>query len=202
MDTRFLGWAVVVVSLFAAALVVGTGLWQTPTYEAAAKVRLDLQKKSEPQSNLAGSGEEIQTLPPPGWRRELQALTQTMTIAIDTRPVAEEASQRLVLETSPDVLLSNLSIEQVENSQFIQLSYADNDPEEAKRIVNTVGQVSSERISEMSVSKSAISATIVRRATVPDEPVSPKPLRNGLIALVGGLTLSGALHAWHRQRTL
>jgi capsular polysaccharide biosynthesis protein len=59
--------------------------------------------------NLAGSGEEIQTV------------ILTMIQAIDSRPVAEEVIGRLGLRMEPAELLDNLTIELVENTSFIVL---------------------------------------------------------------------------------
>ena len=89
----------------------------------------------------------------------------------------------------PAELLDNLTVEQVEDTNytsFIVLTYEDTDPYKAKRIVNTVGAVSSELISERS---SAFRATVWEKAAGPENPVSPHPLRNGLLTLVIGLVL-------------
>jgi capsular polysaccharide biosynthesis protein len=171
---------------------VGASLLQAPTYEASAKVIVGQERGTGQDANLAGSVEG------------LQALTQTMIIYVNTRPVAEEAIRRLELETSPDELLSNLTVEQIETSQFIQLSYTDTDPERATQIVNTVSQVSSERISATSAVASNIEVTVIERAIVPVAPVSPDPLRNGVLATVLGLMLGIGLallmeyldHSW------
>jgi capsular polysaccharide biosynthesis protein len=90
---------------------------------------------------------------------------------------------------SPAELLDNLAIEQVESTSFIVLTYQGSDPVEAKQIANTVGDVASEFISERSAAGSKLTAILYEKATVPDSPVSPKPVRNGLIALVVGLVL-------------
>ena len=171
---------------------VGASLLQAPTYEASAKVIVGQERGSGQDANLAGSVEG------------LQALTQTMIIYVNTRPVAEEAIRRLGLETSPDELLDNLTVEQIEASQFIQISYTDTDPERATQIVNTVSQVSSERISATSAVASNIEATVIERAIAPVAPVSPDPLRNGVLATVLGLMLGIGLallmehldHSW------
>jgi capsular polysaccharide biosynthesis protein len=198
VDPRMVARAMVAAVLVVVGAAVGASLLQQPTYQASALSLVGQERenghgpnpqKSEPQSNLAQSGEEIQTLPPPGRRRELQALTQTMIIATDTRSVAEETILRLGLDMSPGELLSNLAIEQVENTQFIQLTYTDTNPGRAEEVVNTVGQVAVERISNTSAATNDLKATVYERAITPDSPVSPKPLRNGLIALVVGLVL-------------
>jgi capsular polysaccharide biosynthesis protein len=96
---------------------------------------------------------------------------------------------------TPAELLDNLTIEQVESTSFIVLTYEDTNPVRAKQIVNTVGQVSSELISERSAAGSNLRANVYEEAMVPDGPVSPDPLRNGLYALIVGLALSAGLLA-------
>ena len=88
-------------------------LFQTPTYEASAQVRVD-QEQSDQQTNLAGSGEERQTEGLPRIRIDipedsgrLQELAQTMSHATDSRPVAEETIRRLGLRMEPAEVLDN-----------------------------------------------------------------------------------------------
>jgi uncharacterized protein involved in exopolysaccharide biosynthesis len=114
-------------------------LLQPTVYEASAKLMvggglklLGVTQDSDLSKNAEG----------------LQELTRLVVEAIDSRPVAEEAIQRLGLRMEPTELLENLSVEQEGSTLFIQLSYKDADPERAQRIVNTVGVVSSERIPE------------------------------------------------------
>jgi hypothetical protein len=79
---------------------------------------------------------------------KIEQLTQTMAHAIDSRSVAEETIQLLGLRMKPAELSDNLTVEQVENTSFIRVTYEDTDPTIATQIVNTVGEVSSDRISE------------------------------------------------------
>ena len=58
----------------------------------------------------------------------------------------------------------------------------------------TVGEVSSELISERSAAGSKVRATVYE-AALPHTPVSPNPLKNGLLTLVVGLALSVGLMA-------
>jgi capsular polysaccharide biosynthesis protein len=186
-------------SLLAAVVVTVASLLQTPTYEASA-VLLVAQEQGNGQDTNLGGGTEA---------GDGTGRTQTMIIALDTRPVAEEVIRRLGLEMSPYELLDNLTVEQGENTTLISLSYVDNsaverventkfislisyedaDPEEAARIAGTFAEVASERISEASATANDITATWWKKAEVPEAPASPKPWRNGLIALVVGLAL-------------
>jgi len=160
----------------------------TPTYEASAQMWVD-QKQGDHQTNLAGSGEEFLTDP-----KGLQALPQMMAHAIDSRPVAEETIRSLGLQAKlePAELLNNLTVEQVENTSFIVLTYEGTDPHKATKIVDTVGEVASELISETSMAGSQLTVPVFEKAVVPESPVSPKPLRNGLLTLVIGLVLCAA----------
>jgi uncharacterized protein involved in exopolysaccharide biosynthesis len=111
VDPRVAARAMVVAVVLVAVGVSWASFLQTPTYEASAHV-LVAQKQSDQQMELAGqagSGEMIKTLPPKG--AGLQAITLTMVQAIDSRPVAEEAIQRLGLQMDPAELLDNLSVE-------------------------------------------------------------------------------------------
>jgi len=149
--------------------VISASLQQTPTYEASAQVLVGWQQE--------GQWQTLEYREPP--------LTLEMMHAIDSRPVAEETLLRLGLQMDPSELLDNLTVEQVENTSFIVLTYEGSDPYKAKQIVNTVGAVSS----ELTERSSTLTATVWEKASVPESPVSPHPLRNGLLTLVIGLVL-------------
>jgi capsular polysaccharide biosynthesis protein len=176
----------VITVVLAAYAATSSGIQQTPTYEASALVWV-AQKQGDQQTYVSGSGEEIQTLPPGG--EGLQTIILTMIHTIDSPPIAEEAIQRLGLQMGRAELLDNLTVEQVEDTNFIRLTYEDNDPYKAQQIVNTVGEVSSELISERSAAASNLTANVYEEAIVPESPVSPHPFRNGLLTLVIGLAL-------------
>jgi hypothetical protein len=55
-------------------------------------------------------------------------------------------------------------------------------------VTNTVGDVLSEQVSEVG-QDNRITASLWERAPVPEKPVSPNPLRDGLLALASGLLL-------------
>ena len=177
-----------VVVVFATLGATMASLLQQPTYEASAEIRA-AQKQGEQQANLAGS-EEFR-------RREFQALMPTLTHVIDSRAVAEDATKRLSFEMTPEQLLANLTVEHLEGTNRIRLTYEGTNLPENVQIINTVGVVSAERITETSGSN--LTASVHEKARVPDypTPVSPKPLRNVLLTLVVGLALSGALIAGH-----
>jgi receptor protein-tyrosine kinase len=172
-------WVIVLVAILCASAAIAFSMTRTPLYEGTITI-------------LVGQDEGIVS-ESPGNVQGLQSLTETMAEAVDSRPVAQAAIDRLGLSTQPDELLSNLRVEQVPNTQFVQAAYTDSSPEEAQRVANTIGDVFSEQISEVSPSASAITATIWERAAAPQDPVSPDPVRDGLLALVLGLMLGVGL---------
>lgn len=160
---------------------IGYSLTQTPLYEASIKLLVGQAQRDE-NDQLSS---EVQGL---------QLLTETMAEAVSTRPVAEAVIQELNLRISQeDFLEENLSVEQVGTTTFIEVSYEDPNPERAQQVANTIGEVFSRRVSEVSPSANAITATVWERAAVPDDPVSPNILLNMLVALVTGTMLGVGL---------
>ena len=163
--------------VFVAVTVAVASLAKTPQYEASTMIligqELDSQRPSEPATQVEG----------------LQDATMTLAEATRSRSMAEDTIERLGLSATPDEFLKRLDAEPVENTQFIEVSYTNPNPERAQLVANTVGEVLSEKVSEASRGADTVSATPWRLAAVPEEPVSPSPLRNGLLALVFGLML-------------
>jgi capsular polysaccharide biosynthesis protein len=173
-------WIIVLVTTIFVGAAIGFDFLQSPTYEASIKILVG-QEQSTETNNLQG---EIEGL---------QQLTMTMEEAVKTRPVAETVVQQLDLQVPPDYFLRNLSVEQVSGSQFIEVSYEHSSPEMAQLIANTVGEVFSERVSEVSPSANAITATVWEEASVPSSPANSNPLRDGALAFVLGIMLGTAL---------
>ena len=170
-------WVILLVAVTLTGLAVGFSLAWPPTYEASVKILIGQQRTDNAPSTL---GSDVQGL---------QQLTVTMSEAVNTLPVASAVIQRLDLQQSPKDFMRNLSAQQIKTTQFIEVSYKDHNPERAQQVVNTVGDVFSERVSKVSASTNAITATVWERAAVPDSPVSPNPLRDGALAFLLGSIL-------------
>lgn len=171
-------WAVVLVAMAVCGSAVAFSLLQTPTYQASIKLLVGQENAENAYANL---GSDVQGL---------QQLTLTVAKAVNTRPVAFDVTERLGLPPEEaGVLLENTTVRQIEGTQFIEVYYADSDPEKARLVADTIGDVFSERISVVSPNANAITATVWEGAALPTEPVSPNPLRNGLVALVIGVMM-------------
>lgn len=175
-------WIVVLLPLVCVGAAVGFSLSQTPVYEASARLLVGQEPpKSEQQLPLVGNVEG------------LQQLAQTMVAVIPSRPVAEEVIKEEDLNTTPQAFLKNLTVEQFESTQVIELSYRSTNPREAQRVVNAVSDISSERISEVSAGSANIRVEVWEYAVVPGAAVSPNPPRSAALALAVGLMLGVGL---------
>jgi capsular polysaccharide biosynthesis protein len=173
-------WLVLLVIVVVVGATMGFSLTQTPLYEASIKVLIGQEQDSVPE----GLGSEI-----PG----LQQLTLTMTEAVNTQPVAEGVIRELDLEMSSEDFLKDLSVEQVGSTTFIEVTYTDPNPRRVQQIANTIGEVFSRKVAEVSPSTNSITATIWEPAVVPEGPVSPNIALNALLALIAGAMLGVGL---------
>jgi non-specific protein-tyrosine kinase len=155
----------------------GFGALQTPKYEASIEL-------------LVGQGNAIAKNPADVLG--LQQATPTVAETISNRSVAEAVIERLNLRMSPRELLDNLSVQQIPSTQLIEVSYRSDDPESAQKVVNTIGEVFPQRLSELQ-DGDAITALMVQDASLPRDPVSPNIVRNGALALLLGTLLGAAL---------
>lgn len=172
-------WVVVLMVIVAVGLAVGYALLQTPQYEASIRILI---------------GQESGIVENPGDAQGLRDLTQTLAQAVRTRPVAEAVIQQENLNISAEEFIgARLSVDRIPETQFIEVVYEDPDPETARTVANAVGDVFSERVSEISPDAGAVTATVWERAAVPEGPVSPNPQRNAAAALIVGAILGVGL---------
>jgi capsular polysaccharide biosynthesis protein len=132
--------------------------------------------------------------PSPGPDKRLTETTPAMVRLAASRSVAEVARRSLGLQAGSAELLENLEIGRVQGTTFIDLTYRGTDRKKATQTVNTLARVASERLSEAGGKN--LTAVVWEEARVPEKVPEPKPLRNGLLTLVGvwalyaGLTLA------------
>jgi capsular exopolysaccharide synthesis family protein len=171
-------WVISVVAVVLAGAAVGFSMAQTPVYEASTKILV---------------GQERGVTIDPNYAYGLQQLTQTMVGGVSSRPVAKAVIRQENLRMTTEEFLSHLSAEQEPETQWIQVHYTDSSPERAQRLANAVSDVFSKQVSEVNSGATAITVTVWERAVVPDAPVAPNPVRNGLLALALGLFIGVGL---------
>jgi capsular polysaccharide biosynthesis protein len=170
-------WLILLVTCGLTGSVLGITLMVTPTYEASIRMLIGQEQGTGAPGSL---GSDVQGL---------EQLTRTVAEAVDSEPVAETVIQRLGLQMTPKEFGQHLSVEQIPQTQFIQVSYTDSSAEQAQQVVNAVGDVAAAQVSEVSLSANSIAATVWQRANVPEEPVSPNVVLNVVLSLVIGFML-------------
>ena len=174
-------WIVVLTAVVFAGAALGFGLSQEPVYNASSELLVAQTKDSGRNSSL---GSDIQGL---------QQATQTVAVAVSSRPVMDDVIRQQGLEASPETLLSNTSVKQVQATQFVGVTYSASDPEKAQKIANAISDVAAKRISESSAGASGIRATVWEYAEAPGSPAGPGPARDAILALGLGLMLGVGL---------
>jgi capsular polysaccharide biosynthesis protein len=167
-------WLIVIVALVAG----GSGYFysarQTKIYEADITVLVGQNQGLAENLNLTTA---------------LQNVANSMSKMITSRTVAEKVVGDLNLNMSPETLLNNLSAQPVQQTQLIQVTYTDTNPQQAAKVANGVGNAFSELIQKTESSQSGLTAQLWQGATVPNSSVKPTPTRNGILAALIGLLL-------------
>jgi capsular polysaccharide biosynthesis protein len=174
-------WIIALVAFVLAGSVVVYSLTRTPMYEASIKILVGQEQRADVPANLASDV------------MGLQQLASTVAEVVHTRTVAEAVIRQQDLQATPEEFLENMEVQQVPETQVVEISYRDPDPERAQRVADTIGEVISEQVSEVSTSANAITATVWEAAAVPDSPASPNPVRDGLLAFILGLMVGAGL---------
>jgi len=167
-------WLIVLVVIVLVGVAVGSSLVLQPRYEASIKILIGQKGDANP-SNYTSIV-------------DLQQLTLTMSEAVASRPVARSVIDQLDLQgVTAEDLLDRLKVDEIQDTQFIEVSYVAYSPQRAQEVVNTVGEVFSREVSEVSPRANSVTATVWEEASIPEAPIGPNPVQRGILALVLGL---------------
>ena len=164
------------------AVAAGSALWfstqQAPTYVAKAKVFIG--PRSVGQGDVGAALEELT------FSREFIASYAEL---LKSRPLAERVVEKEGLPFAPSDLVDRTETRIVPDTRIIEISISDNDAGRAERTANALVDVFvSEDIQEFG-GRAGVQATPFEPALRPTTPVSPKPLRDGLLGAALGLAL-------------
>jgi capsular polysaccharide biosynthesis protein len=125
----------------------------------------------------------------------LKALASTMAQAAVSRPIVEGAIARSGVRATPEEVTPRLQAEPVADTLFIRITYTDESPQAAQRVVDAVSSVFAERVDELDPIAIPVGARVWERAVVPTEPAAPNVAVIAILALVTG-TVLGVLAAF------
>ena len=172
-------WTILLVLVVVTGSTFAFSVRQMPTYEAT--VQMLVSQKNPGGPNLGG---------------DIGGLTDaTLTVAemVPSMPVAQGVVKQLNLpDLSAEDVLRNMNAEPNPGTMVIDVSYtytaanAQMAQERAQLIANTIGEVSTKKIGHAMVGANPIRFRVWNEATLPENTVSPNPVRNSIIALLLG----------------
>jgi capsular polysaccharide biosynthesis protein len=171
-------YIIALVAIVITSSALGFSLAQTPTYEASILIVVGQKAPDE------AVGPAVKNI------LDSEMLLGTVARAVDTRPVAQAVVEKLNLpEAEVQAVVQRVNVEVEPGTAFIAVSVRDNDPRRAQLVANAIGEAFSEQVSELNMSATPITARVWQQATLPETPISPRPLLNGGLALVIGILL-------------
>ncbi|MDU5153404.1 ATP phosphoribosyltransferase [Clostridium sp.] len=147
-----------------------------PKYEASAKLFVGKEATTENYNNS-----DITMY---------QQLVKTYTSLIKTEDLVGKALKDNNIDLDPKIVVSELSAEQITNTQLMQVKYISKNKEEA---ANVVKAVTDEFIKESSALIKNADVKIIESVKLPENPVSPNKKMNIAIAMLLGLMVGVGL---------
>ena len=109
---------------------------------------------------------------------------------ITSRPVLEEVIQNLGLNTTYDALKKQISINNPDNTRFLEITITDTDAYLAKKIVDELTDVSVKNTASVMDTEPP---NIMDYGQVPEKPIAPSMKKNGIIGGLLGFVLACAI---------
>jgi capsular polysaccharide biosynthesis protein len=158
------------------ALVYGVSNSLPRTYEATARLVVNAGL-----GHLGAGSDDVLAAP---------KLGQTYAILATTRPVLQEVIDRAHLPYDPIALGKNMVVESELESPFVTVTMTDPDPNVAAAAANAMSQALVELATDKTGATPLELLSIVEPASVPDDPIAPRPLFNTLLAGAAVLVLT------------
>ena len=117
-------------------------------------------------------------------------LTQDYKELVTSRAVVEQVIDNLDLNYTYGQMLSQISVENPTNTRILKITVQDNDPEDAKLLVDELTEVSRDRISNIMDQQKP---SVVEYGNIPTAPISPNKSRNILIGFALGAFIACAV---------
>ncbi|MFS0645409.1 YveK family protein [Siminovitchia sp. 179-K 8D1 HS] len=145
----------------------------TPIYQSSTQLLVNQSKSEQPVYNPA----EIQT--------NLQ-LINTYNVIIKSPAILDDVIKDLNLQMTVNELIEKITVQSEKDSQVVNVTVQDPDPNKAAEIANQIGTVFQNKIAKI---MNVDNVSILTKAEIGENPspVKPKPLLNIAIALAVGL---------------
>ena len=116
-----------------------------------------------------------------------QKLVSTYSELVKTKNVLREVTKRLGLSVSEEELRKNITVAQVDDTEFIKITVKNANAVDAKNIANEIAKIFCEKVAEI---YNINNVTIVDEAEEPQGPYNISHIRDIALFAVAGLVLS------------
>lgn len=108
---------------------------------------------------------------------------------LKSQPVAGKLIERESIPADSQAVAASVEARVIPDTRIIEVTYTDTDPERAQRAANSLVAIFVEEEVENLGGAEAVAARLLEPAHLPTSPVSPRPLRDGVLGGVLGLAL-------------
>lgn len=159
--------------LLALLAVIGTKLFVTPEYQASTSMYI-LAKQSD--TTLTNSDLQTSSL-----------LTNDYAELIKSKTVCKSVIAQLDLNITYDQLLEKVSVTVPTDTRILTISVTDPDPYLARDLANTIRDSAAQQIQNV---MEVETVNVVDEADIPNSPISPNIMRNGMMGGILGCVLA------------
>ena len=155
----------------------------TPKYDSNATMIVSSSKQSTDPNNPQAAVELSQI-------NANKALISTYSEIVKSKGIADRVIANLGLDMDYEEFSNKVSIEPVKDTQIISVKVVDTIPERAQDIANETANIFKQSIGDI---MNVDNVQILDGATLPEEPSSPKVMKNTAIGVILGFILGMAI---------
>lgn len=162
--------------IFGLAALIGSKLLIKPTYESTTSLYV-LNRQSQGTTTYSDLQSSTQ-------------LTQDYVVLVTSRSVTEKVISELKLNLTNEQLVKMIDVNTPTNTRVLEITVSSHDQKQAKEIADKVAEVSADSIGEIMQTEKV---TRIDAAQLPEKPVSPNVMKNGIIAGLLGVIIAMAV---------
>ena len=168
-------WIISSTVLFALIALLATQFLITPMYESTASIYI-INRQSSSTGSASSSDLSAAT-----------SLTYDFEEMVTTNLVLEPTIRKLNLDLTTGQLKQRITVNNPKNTRILEITVTDEDPKRAKRIVDTLADISADAIVDvMEIEK----VNSIDKGVVAKNPSSPNTMKNTAIGAMGGMVLA------------
>ncbi len=162
--------------IFGLVALIGSKMLIKPTYESTTSLYV-LNRQSQGTTTYSDLQSSTQ-------------LTQDYVVLVTSRSVIEKVISELKLDMTNEELVKMINVNTPTNTRVLEITVSSHDQKQAKEIADKVADVSADSIGQIMQTEKV---TRIDAAQLPEKPVSPDVVKNGIIAVLLGIIIATAV---------